>query len=814
MSPSQLPSSPDRPFSFAVDPFPTDRFVVHRLRGSEALSKPFAFVVDVTCAEPATHEQLESALGKPAAVGIHLEDAPARLVRGLVVDVRELGSRNADRVLQLQFRIVPRLWLLSQRRRSRIFQDLRVDEIVAAVLREWNVASRFELSRSYPAREYCTQYDETDLDFVTRLLAEEGIFFYFAHPEWVDLSSARLGDAETIVLIDEPHGYGSIHGREPAKLTCVEGEGLAGSSWDKVIHFVPRSSVRTNAAEFRDYDPRRPLAELRGRAAATGAGTDTELEVYEHHGRYRLPSWGTETADAGNVLRAARRSADCARGESRCTALAPGLRFRLEGSSSPRANRTHVVTSVRHQGGAGLDGPTYQNEFRTVPSDVPFVARPKRTRNVLNALTATVVGPPGEEIHVDERGQIKVQFHWDRDGKHDERSSCWIRTLQSWGGAGWGTQYIPRVGMEVTVLFEGGDPDRPIVLGSLHNGTHPPAFQLPEKKTKSGVRSSSTPGGKGYSEISIDDQAGSEILHVRAQRDLTEVVVRNRDARVMGNDAIVVDGTRHEEAQTKTQRVRGLRSEEIDGESRTRVGKSAITRIEGNLEQQVAGAREARIGGAERVEVGGRAELAFNDDVTTRVRGCQVTVVGRDEARRSSLLHVQGVSRMYSADTTEITSEKEILLRCGKSMIRLAPDRVEIISPNVAARGDGGGLTSDEAGFKISATSEGIFKGKSLVIKTEDASMSLAKEVQIDGKKILLNSPDMATDPKPKKEPPPTRIALKDGDGRPLAYQRFFVKCADGSEQSGIVGKDGVVDVEIPAGGEIVFPDLKKAKGT
>ncbi|MFO0619266.1 MAG: hypothetical protein U0414_42150 [Polyangiaceae bacterium] len=168
---------------------------------------------------------------------------------------------------------------------------------------------------------------------------------------------------------------------------------------------------------------------------------------------------------------------------------------------------------------------------------------------------------------------------------------------------------------------------------------------------------------------------------------------------------------------------------------------------------------------------------------------------------------------MYSADATEITSEKEILLRCGKSMIRVAPDRIELVSPSVAARGDGGGLTTDEAGFKISAKNEGVFKGKSLVIKTEDASMMLAKEVHIDGPKILLNSPEQATDPKPKEEPPPTRIVLRDADGRPLAYQRFFVKCADGAEQSGIVGKDGVVDVEIPAGGEIVFPDLKKAKG-
>ncbi|MFO0619265.1 MAG: type VI secretion system tip protein TssI/VgrG [Polyangiaceae bacterium] len=613
-----------RPFSLAVDPFPVDRFLVHQLRGIEALSKPFAFDVDVTCADLETADQLEGALGKPSALAIHLEDAPPRLIRGIIVGVRELGPRDGGRVVHAQLRLVPRLWLLGQRRRSRIFQNLRVDEVVGAVLREWGVDGRFELARAYPVREYCTQYDETDLDFVSRLLAEEGIFFYFTHPEWSDLSSALAGAAETLVLIDGAHGYGGIRDNEVAKLSYVHAEGLGGSAWDKVTRFIPDARVRPNAAEYRDYDPARPLAKLSAVATAQGAAAGGEvLEVYEHHSRYRLPSWEAAPVDASNILRVARRAANRARGESRCSSLAPGLRFRLEGSPTAHANRAHVVTSVRHSGAVGRDGPSYQNEFRSVPAEVPFPARPKRTKNALNALTATVVGPAGDEIHVDDRGQIKVQFHWDREGSHDERSSCWIRTVQAWGGAGWGTQFIPRVGMEVTVIFEGGDPDRPIVLGCLYNGTHPPAFKLPEKKTQSGIRSSSTPGGRGYSEISIDDALGAEVVHVRAQRDLTEVVTRNRDARVMGDDATVVDGTRHEEARIKTERVRDLRREDIDGESITHVGKSAIAEIAGNVSQVVGGVRETRIGGADALAVGGRAELAYADDLTTRVRGAR-----------------------------------------------------------------------------------------------------------------------------------------------------------------------------------------------
>ena len=289
---------------------------------------------------------------------------------------------------------------------------------------------------------------------------------------------------------------------------------------DKVTHFSPRTTVRPESAMFRDYDPDRPMARLVSSAGSThpfpepGAslidsavtafegssdkdrrGSAPGLDVYEHHGSFLFPKWSFASDQAPLILRQKRRRASTARGESGATDLAPGHRFTLEGHPAAHLNRIHVVVSVEHRGEArpqGGEWRVYRNTFECAPAEVTYIPpRPKR-RSVQVALTATVVGPPGEEIHVDAIGQIKVQFHWDREGSYDDRSSCWIRPMQAWGGAGWGAQFIPRVGMEVIVVFEGGDTDKPMVLGSLYNGTHPVPFQLPSDRTRSGWRTQSS----------------------------------------------------------------------------------------------------------------------------------------------------------------------------------------------------------------------------------------------------------------------------------------------------------------------------------
>jgi type VI secretion system secreted protein VgrG len=509
-------------YHITIDGFPAAHFRVESFAGKEAISKPYSFDVVVT-AESASgdDEEIERlALGQRAClvwnVGSH-----ERAFYGVIANVRlERVHDVSPRSVQYHLRFVPRLWLLKRRRRTRIFQQMRVPEIIEAVLREAGIGARFQLLRDHPPREYTTQYEESDLRFVQRLAAEAGVFFYFVQGAPLDAASVAEGviPGDTLVFGDDASFYPAVGGDDPAALSFLRSEDTATSHADKITRFVARSVVKATSAAYRDYDPERPMARLGSSASSaqtqpadggdvaafTGAipaAAGLDLEVYDHHGPFLFPKWGWAAEEAALMLRQKRRRAFTAHGESGCPDLSPGYRFALAEHPAAHLDRTWVLTSVEHHGHrhADREHKVYWSTFACVPAEITFVpTRPKRN-TVISALTATVVGPPGEEIHVDSMGRIKVQFHWDREGGYDDRSSCWIRTTQAFAGAGWGAQFIPRVGQEVLVVFDGGDPDKPIVSSALYNGTHPTPFGLPGDKTRSGIKTQSSPGGSGCS---------------------------------------------------------------------------------------------------------------------------------------------------------------------------------------------------------------------------------------------------------------------------------------------------------------------------
>ncbi len=431
--------------------------------------------------------------------------------------------------------------------------------------------------------------------------------------------------------------------------------------------------------------------------------------------------------------------------------------------------------------------------------------RPKR-KSVQVTLTATVVGPDGEEIWVDEKGQIKVQFHWDREGTYDEKSSCWIRTMQPWGGARWGHQFIPRVGMEVVVTFEGGDPDKPLVLGSVNNGTHPPPFQLPGDKTRSGLRTQSSPGGVGFNELSFEDAAGQEQVFLHAQKNLDEVVGKNHTLLVKNDERIRVMANRLDTIEKNLEEI-------VRGDHRSRVDGSRLDVVVGDSDARVSGMLVTRVEGKERRRVEGPADLEYADDLTTRARGCVTTVVGKNDKKRSWSTHAEGTAGLSSTDSTRVTSDKELVLAVGKSSIRITSEKIEIVSGNVSARGGGGGLSASDSGLALSSKGDAqLVVGGQLVLKTGGASIAMGQEVKIDGQKILMNSPASAKDPPPQQPDPPTTVELLDESGAPLAYTRFLAVLDDASEVSGFTDKDGKVELDLPMGGKITFPDLKDTK--
>ena len=900
------------PFQLSVDGLAGDLFRVQSFTGTEALSEAWAF--DVVVVAPAGEEVEQTALGRRAVLTFHVGPEP-RAFYGVVAAVRLAAALRVDQPrLEYVVRVVPRLWLLKRRRRTRIFQRMRVPDIVAQVLGEAGIAARFQLTRGYPERETCTQYEESGYQFVRRILAEAGIFFYFfgggplgegaaatAGSEVAGALGALVGAAaqgaeapipgDTVVCADDAAAYPPVAGDDAAALAAstaaalapaaadagggmagaasgaavgaasagledsaravptlslLAGEGTRGDRHDKITRFTLRNTVRSTAATFRDYDPSRPQVRLQSTAVSTapfppspleaaamaaaaaentasvtsalpaGAGAlgaalgqRAPLEVYDHHAPFLFPKWGFAADEAPRMLRQKRRRASIARGEGGCSDFSPGHRFSLQDHPAAQLDGLYVVLRVEHRGQAHPDASqagewrVYSNDFECAPVSVPYVPRRPRRESVQVALTATVVGPPGSDIHVDALGQVKVQFHWDREGKFDAQSSCWIRVMQPWAGAGWGHQFIPRLGQEVVVVFEGGDPDKPMILGALYNGTHPPPFALPGDKTKSGIRTQTSPGGSGFNELSFEDAAGREQIYLHAQANLNEVVGKNHTVLVRSDEFLRVLGSRQDHVEKS-------REERVKGDSLSEVGGHRTEIIAGNREERVSGMAVARVEGREKRLVQKEADLDYQGDLTTRVQGNMTTVVGRSEKKRSWVTHAEGTAALSGGDRLDLSSEKELVLRVGKSTIRITAAQIEVLAAGLSAKGDGGAVSVDSEGIVLQSKDKArLSLDTKLFLKTDGASLSMEKQVKIDGSQILLNSPDKATDTPPKDPEPPTTLVLQDADkGAPLPAQRYLIRLAGGAEVSGVTDKDGKADLSLASGGKVFFPDL------
>ena len=572
-------------FDLEIGPHGAGELLVLAVELDEELSVPFSAEVTLAVSE-GLDVQPESLLGELAVVTTHLGNGEARYLHGVAVQVRTWDEGSGETRRRIRLRIVPRLWLLGKNRKSRIFQGLTAIQIVEKVLKEGKVELRLALSRTYPNREYCVQYGESDLDFVSRLLEEEGVFYFFEHEP--GKHTLVLGDAPS-ACPDLPGGTALVF-REPTRMVASE---------EAVFAFAERLEVRTAGIALRDYDWTRPALDL---TTATGQGA--ALEVYEYPGGYA-------DAAAGKALARIRLEEEQARvvtgtGASRSRRLLPGHVFELEEHPVDGLNRRWLLVSVRHQGkqpealsGAAGGHEEYRNDFTCIPADVPFRPARRTPRAVVQgAQTAQVVGPAGEEIHTDEHGRIKVQFHWDREGRRDERSSCWIRVSQAWAGPGWGALYLPRIGQEVVVEFLEGDPDRPLVTGAVYNGANPPPYELPAEKTKSTLRSASSPGSNGSNELRFEDAAGKEEVYLHAQKDLDIAVEHDKTQWVGGNELLRVDKDR-------TRHVEGNQTLQVGKDDTSTVGGSQSLSVGGNRTTTVGGGHSETVGASQTVAVGG-----------------------------------------------------------------------------------------------------------------------------------------------------------------------------------------------------------------
>ncbi len=506
-------------------------FKVLEFRGREAISQPYRFDLELVSERPDL--DLQALLHKPAFLAF---DPAGKGIHGLVHRIAQ--GESGQRLTRYRLTLVPQLAYLAHRTNQRIFQHLSVPQIVAQVLEEHGIqadAYRFQLGPVvYPTREYCVQYDETDLHFIQRLCEEEGIHYHFEH------STAGhvlvFGDDQTsFARLGQPTAYLQDNG-----MTADE---------PVIKRFAVRIATRTSRVSRRDYDFEQPRlrmeAAYRGEPAAN-AMPQPDLEDYDYPGRFTERARGKHLSQ--RVLERHRHDYELAEGESDQPRLVSGHFLPL--TEHPRSdwNQLWLLTQVLHEGkqpqvleeavtshvdsGDGfVQG--YRNRFSATPWAIPFrpaLCHPKP--KVLGSQTAVVTGPAGEEIHCDEYGRVKVQFHWDRHGQADDKTSCWLRVSSSWAGDRYGGIAIPRVGMEVLVTFLEGDPDQPLVTGCLYHKEHQVPYDLPANKTRTLFKTLSSPGGGGYNELRIEDRKGAEQIYIHAQRDWDENIEHDQKIRV------------------------------------------------------------------------------------------------------------------------------------------------------------------------------------------------------------------------------------------------------------------------------------------
>ncbi len=556
MSPVLSADQPRFFFKIAETAIPVVEFTAH-----ERISFPYE--VDLILASE-DEISFDDVIGKEALLVI-AGLAEDRYIHGIVNRFMQSGHRG--RFILYRAKLVPPLWLLALKNDCRIFQNQSIQDIITQVLLHVGITGNnfeFRLKNTYPPKEYCVQYRETDLNFISRLCEEEGIFYFFEHS--IDRYLLVFGDS-TInyqpIVIDQSEQNTSEILYHPADAMVPEKE--------VVYDFLFARQIRTGTVTLRDFNFEKPSLDL---TARNQSGSFGFLEMYDYPGIYAEQAQGRNFARIR--LEESASFKDLSEGKSTCPHFVPGFTFTLKGHELQEFDKEYLLFDVRHSGSqpqvleeytATESGSTYSNNFIGIPSSITFRPEQRSHKPVVQGVqTAMVVGPAGEEIYTDQYGRVKVQFHWDRIGEKNENSSCWIRVGTTLAGGHYGQIFTPRIGQEVMVDFLEGDPDKPIIIGSVYNASTMPPYALPDEKTKSTIKSNSSVGGGGFNEIRFEDAAGNEQLFIHAQKD-QDVRVVNDLREWIGNESHrIVESDQKEKVQGNSHlTVMGDQNEKING---------------------------------------------------------------------------------------------------------------------------------------------------------------------------------------------------------------------------------------------------------
>ncbi|MCZ8542674.1 type VI secretion system tip protein TssI/VgrG [Mesorhizobium qingshengii] len=696
-------------------------------------------------------------------VSVEGESDPKRWFSGLVSEFRL--TRIEDRLAYYEAVVRPWLWFLGNATDCRIFQNMTAVEIVEKIFSKYGTA-KFEkrLQGSYPSREYCVQYDESDLDFVQRLLEHEGIFYFFEHDE----------GKHTLVLCDAMSKLKPAPGYEKVPYN-FEGHGSR-RDVEYITEWIPGSSVRPGAYAHTDYDFQKPGADLMAKSAQPFGHKEASGENYRQPGAHL-------DVGRGDALAGIRRE-ELQAVHQRITAvgtvrgLHSGCTFKLESFPRDDQNQEYLVVSAEYR----LFDPGYrtQNEahsenFKVVlgvaPTTLPY--RPPRitARPIMRGpQTATVVGPSGEEIFTDKYARVKVQFHWDRLGKKNENSSCFVRVSQTWAGSGWGFIQIPRIGQEVIVDFIEGDPDLPIITGRVYNASQMPPYGLPANATQSGWKSNSSKGGGGYNELMFEDKAGSELVNFQAQKDHHLLIKHDRNKTVQHDQSDRIDhDAKHSVGHNLDEDVGNNKTVKVGVNQTTNIGSNDTETVGANRSLTVQANETIHVvsNSTENIDANHSQTVGLTQTVTVGV--ARVDTVGAAEARTvgASQTNTIGATRSVSVgisqshnigagDSWTIGAGQDISIGAGQTVAIAASQATDVgasrstnIASNDATDIGGGHMLKIAKGSKIDVGESGVIDvGKnftldakeSITLKTGSAQIVMKKDgtIIIEGKDITV----------------------------------------------------------------------------
>ena len=516
-----------------LSPLGENAFSVDAFSAEESISGSYLVAIDVL--SDSNNIDLSKLLGKPAALAIQLDNAKPRYWHGIVQKFTQASA--IDNHCRYRVELAPWLSLLHYTLDSRIFQNKSVPEIIEAVFKARGFNHfRNALSRKYAPRTYCVQYHESDFDFVNRLMEQEGIFYYFEHSDSQHTLVLLDANSKTLPCSNQSTiNYGGVtNNRDQSAIL----------SWQYSATVLPAKVM------LADYNFEQPSAYLwASSASVANQAKQTALDCFDYPGFYKQTSDGEAYAN----LHMQRWEATQTRitGESGCCALTVGYTFTLAQHFRHEYNGDYLLLSVYHEAVNNLPGKEeqayYKNRFVCQPKAIPFRPVCKTPQPVIRGVqTAVVVGPHNQEIYTDKYGRVKIQFFWDRLGKKDDSSTCWVRVAQNLAGVSWGTIHIPRVGQEVIVSFIDGHPDAPLIIGSAYNAEKMPPYALPVNQTQTGIKILSSPNGtaENFNELRFESKKGQEDVYFQAEKDCHRVVKNDDDLKVGHDQSTTIKNNR------------------------------------------------------------------------------------------------------------------------------------------------------------------------------------------------------------------------------------------------------------------------------